>query len=243
MQLQTVGIVGYGNFGSFVHELLCRFAPEIQVRISSQRHAPDGKTFFTLEDVAACDVLVLAVPIHAFEEVLIQVLPHVGPNTVIVDVATVKTHPVEILKRLAADKKYIAIHPMFGPESYIKRNRDVTGFRIVLTDHTLREEELAAAKTWLTLLGFTLLEMSAESHDRNLAETLFLTHFIGQIITHAGFVRTDIDTVSFGYLMDAVESVKNDTALFKDVYRYVPYCKEVLERFRVAEADTEKLLG
>jgi hypothetical protein len=31
--------------------------------------------------------------------------------------------------------------------------------------------------------------------------------------------------------MDAVESVKGDTALFRDVYRYNPHCKAVLDAF------------
>jgi hypothetical protein len=42
--------------------------------------------------------------------------------------------------------------------------------------------------------------------------------------------QTLIYTVSFGYLMDAVESVAQDDALFRDVYRYNPFCTEVLNR-------------
>jgi prephenate dehydrogenase len=73
--------------------------------------------------------------------------------------------------------------------------------------------------------------MSAVKHDTHLAETLFLTHFIGQVITDAKFDRTVIDTVSFGFLMDAVESVRHDTELFHDVFRYVPACRKILMRF------------
>ena len=69
-----------------------------------------------------------------------------------------------------------------------------------------------------------------------------MTHFVGQVVSRADFARTGIDTVSFGYLMDAVESVKQDTALFQDVYRFNPYCEEVLKRFEAAEADVHTLL-
>src|SRR3954471_8460155 len=52
-----------------------------------------------------------------------------------------------------------------------------------------------------------------------------------------------LDTVSFGFLMDAVESVQNDTELFKDVYTYNPHCKEVIARFEQAEQAVEQLLS
>lgn len=242
MAIRSVGIVGYGAFGRLIETLLRRFAPAIEVRIFSSRATPDGKIFFALEETAGCDVLFLAVPIHAFEENIAKVLPHAKPETVLVDVATVKVHTVEVLKRLAGKQPYIAAHPMWGPESYEKRGGDVSGFRIVLADHSLSEGAYAALKDSLRSVGFDVVEMSAAQHDKHLAETLFLTHFIGQIVSDAGFNRTEIDTVSFGFLMDAVESVKHDTALFKDVYRFNPFCGEILGRFKVSEEQIRGLL-
>jgi prephenate dehydrogenase len=87
---------------------------------------------------------------------------------------------------------------------------------------------------WVKQLGLVMIEMTAVAHDRYLAETLFLTHYIAQTITAADFVRTTIDTVSFGFLMDAVESVRDDTALFADVFAYNQYCQATIDRLRVA---------
>ena len=123
------------------------------------------------------------------------------------------------------------MHPMFGPESYAKREGDVTGMRIVITGHSLTPPHYAALCEKLTAIGFTIIEKTAEDHDKDLAETLFLTHYVGQVIAHGGFERTDIDTVSFGFLMDAVDSVRHDGQLFEEVCRYNPYCQEVIERF------------
>jgi hypothetical protein len=75
-----------------------------------------------------------------------------------------------------------------------------------------------------------------------LAETLFLTHYVAQMVAAGGFVRTDIDTLSFGYLMDAVESVKGDTELFRDVFAFNPYCRETIARLEKAEAGVHTLL-
>src|SRR6185295_16965138 len=116
--------------------------------------------------------------------------------TIIVDVATVKVHTVSLLKKLAKGRRYVATHPVWGPESYEKRGGDVAGFRIVMTDGTLTVPEYTALTNFLKNLGFDVVEMSAEEHDKHLAETLFLTHFIGQLVTKAGFGRTEIDTIS-----------------------------------------------
>jgi prephenate dehydrogenase len=131
---------------------------------------------------------------------------------------------------------------MFGPESYEKRSGDVYGFRIVVAAHTLPKNIYATCKKEIAKLGFNIIEKSAEAHDKESAQTLFLTHFIGQTVSRAGFVRTDIDTVSFGYLMDAVESVKHDAALFADVFKYNPYCKAILDKFEAGERKARKLL-
>ena len=243
MKIETVGIVGYGAFGALAHTLIRRFAPDIRVRAYSLNKKPDGKTFFTFSDTVKCDAVIFAVPIRVFEEVLLKALPLMPKNTVIVDVATVKVHTVELLKRLAKRRPYIATHPVWGPESYEKRGGDVTGFRIIMTDGTLAIPDYMAFTGFLKKCGFDVVEMSAEAHDQHLAETLFLTHYVAQIIAREDFKRTDIDTVSFGFLMDAVESVKNDGALFRDVFRFNPYCKGVLERFKKAEFEVRTFLS
>ncbi|MEC8163907.1 MAG: hypothetical protein VX079_05015, partial [Pseudomonadota bacterium] len=76
------------------------------------------------------------------------------------------------------------------------------------------------------------------------AETLFLTHYIGQIVAHGGFERSDIDTVSFGSLMDAVDSVRHDTGLFEDVFHFNPYCRQVVDRFEASDREVrDQMLG
>ncbi len=240
--IRSVGIVGYGHFGKLVHALLQRLAPQISVKVFSQRAKPDGALFFSLAEVAACDAVVVCVPIRAFEAIVEKLVPLLGWATVLVDVSTVKLHAVEVLQRLMPEKRWIATHPMFGPESYAKQGNSVSGFRIVVTKHTLGASEYKDLHKVLEGAGFVVVEKSADEHDRQLAETLFLTHYIGQVISRAGFKRTDIDTVSFGYLYDAVESVRNDTALFEDVYAYNPYCKAVIEKFDEKEREVKKLL-
>jgi prephenate dehydrogenase len=162
MEVKTLGIIGYGSFGSFVHELARHYTPEVAVRVHSSRFEPDSNTFHSLEDTCKSDVLVLTVPISAFEEQLGKVLPHLGAHTVVVDIATVKMHTTNILKRHADMLRYVAMHPMFGPYSYLKKRRKLDDLRVVLTDYTIAQSEYAALKAFLHQACLVVLETSSE---------------------------------------------------------------------------------
>ncbi|MCG8357174.1 MAG: prephenate dehydrogenase/arogenate dehydrogenase family protein [Kiloniellales bacterium] len=240
--IRSLGLIGYGHFGAFLHILATRHLPDLPLKIHARRRKPDGVLFFPLEAVAACDVVVLAVPISAYESVLAEIGPHLAADGILVDVATVKRYTGDLVRSAAAGRPYIAMHPMFGPESYAKRGGDLTGLRIVVTESTLGAERHEALLTRLRRIGFQIVEKDADAHDRDLAETLFLTHYVGQVVARGGFERTDIDTVSFGYLMDAVDSVRHDTQLFDEVCRFNPYCRQVIERFDASERQVRELL-
>ena len=238
----SIGLVGYGHFGAFLHALAQRFLPEATLKIHSGRRQPDGLLFFSLEEVAACNAVVLCVPISAYPATLERLAPHLGDRSVVVDVATVKKFTQELLED--SGRPFLATHPMFGPESYAKRGGDVTGFRVVVTGHSLAPDGYAALRGKLSEAGFAVIEKSAEAHDKDLAETLFLTHYVGQVIARGGFERTDIDTVSFGSLMDAVDAVRHDARLFEEVCRFNPYCRQVIERFDAGDRQVrDALLG
>lgn len=242
MTIRSIGIVGHGSFGAFLEMLAKKHLPDVEVRVFSNRSVPDGARFFTLHETCTSDVLIIASAIRDFEKTLREVVPLVSDATVIVDVNTVKVMPVHLLRELAKGKQYFATHPMFGPYSFEKQGGSLAGLRLVIAEHTLDARTHHALLATLRDLGLVVIETDADTHDKQLAETLFLTHYLSQSIAAAGFVRTDIDTLSFGYLMDAVESTKQDLALFKDVYRFNPYCKETLTRLKEGELVVEKLL-
>ena len=228
-KVKTVGIIGYGQFGSFIHILLKSFlGTELSViwcdsKDFKQRNAK-------LTDVVTADIVFVAVPLSVYAETIKTIAPLLGEGTVVVDIATVKKHTVAACKRYLKNNDYICTHPMFGPKSYQKTNKAIDGFRIVITDSTVPKNTLMVIEKLLKEKGFKIIHMSADEHDKYLAETLFVTHYVGQVVSRSGFVRTTIDTISFGFLMDAVDSVKDDEKLFADVYNLNPYCKKVVKK-------------
>lgn len=235
--VNTVGIIGHGHFGKFLHELGSRFFPEVEFRLHSRRHEPDGDTYFDLKTASQSDVVILCDGIHEYEERMVAVLEYERPDSILIDVATVKKHTSELCRAHCDGRYFISTHPMFGPTSYAKSKGNVDGFRIVVTDYVLPNDSYQQLKAQFANFGFNIIEMTADEHDKRLAETLFLTHYIGQSILKAGFERTELDTLSFQWLMDAVESIKDDKQLFKDVYNYNPYCKAAAEKLHAAQEE------
>jgi len=241
LNIRSAGIIGYGDFGKFLHELLSVHFPHIKVKVTSSRSTPDGQLFFPIEEVCGADVLFLAVPISAFQEVVEKILPYLGRQTIVCDISTVKKHTVSILRDCKVPR-FVATHPMFGPYSYEKQRKSLKNLKITVCDDTLSPKEHSLAVKFFRGMGLNVLEMTPDDHDRLVAETLFLTHLVGQIVKRGKFERTSIDTISFGFLMDATESVAHDDVLFREVFTYNPYCKEVLSRFESVEKQVAESL-
>jgi prephenate dehydrogenase len=241
MHIQSIGIIGYGQFGKFLHTLARAQFLTLKTKVYSRSHEVDHETFYPLTDVCQSDILILCVPISVFKETVDLILPSLGPRTIVCDVATIKKYTVDTL-RAAKVPRFISIHPMFGPYSYAKHGNSLENLRIAVCESTLTDEENQDMCALLRSAGLHILTLTADEHDKLVAETLFLTHLVGQTVTQGGFERTAIDTVSFGFLMDAVESVAHDEQLFRDVFHFNPHCKEVLARFEEAEQRVTKLL-
>ena len=97
-------------------------------------------------------------------------------------------------------------------------------------------------KSFLSGIGLRISEQASEKHDKMIADTLFLAHLVSQILTEGKFERSDIGTASFDSLMDVMENLHQDRALFQDVYKYNPYCEKTLERFFDSGQSIERLL-
>ena len=86
---KTLAIVGYGQFGQFIHTLQQQHCPEWKtVVVTSQARNDIQKV--TLAEAAQCDVVIVCVAINRYEATLKELAPLLRPETIVVDVATVK---------------------------------------------------------------------------------------------------------------------------------------------------------
>ena len=115
----------------------------------------------------------------------------------------------------------LATHPMFGPDSAGKSLRRQ---KMVLCPERIDPKRYLKIKAWLEGKGLILIETSADQHDRQIAVSLALTHFIGRTLSEFGAFQLDIDTEGYKRLLHILEVVSNDTwQLFEDMNHFNPY--------------------
>ena len=129
---------------------------------------------------------------------------------------------------------------MFGPDSAADT---LAGGKIVLCHERLTDERYNNIKSYLDSKGLIIIETTSDEHDREIAVSLALTHYIGRALSEFGAKPQQIDTEGYKRLLHILEVVENDTwQLFEDMNRYNPYASESRSDFmRALQQIGEKL--
>lgn len=238
-----IGIIGFGRFGQLMVEYLSADCP-VLVSSRSATHVQVGESgaeLVSLEQVCQCDVVIPSVPISTFESMIQRIAPLLSDN-VVLDVCSVKEYPVEImLKHLPESIQILATHPMFGPDSAAET---IQGQKIVLSKIRVDADIYGRIKQYCMDKGLVVVETTPENHDRQIARSQVLTHFIGRGLSEYGAQNVDIDTEGYKRLLKTLEVVRNDTdQLFADLNRYNKYAAEMRESFIKALQDIDGKLS
>jgi prephenate dehydrogenase len=240
----VIGIVGYGRFG----KLTARYLSQDRSVVVYRRRETTGEPwearvrFAGLAETCRQPVVILTVPISAMEAVLGEVAPLLKPGALVVDVCSVKELPIRWMREaLPVGVSILATHPMFGPDSAAD---SLEGRKIVLCRERLPERLYRLVRRYLSGRGLAVIEAGAEEHDRQIAVSLALTHFIGRSLSGFGARGLAIDTEGYRRLLHILGVVENDTwQLFHDMHRYNAYAAETRRAFMDAMAAIERRLA
>ncbi len=225
---KSIGIIGYGQFGRFVDEV---FEQEFNTLVYSRSNTIDNAKFFSIEEVCKADFVIPCVPIASFKETLQLIKPHLRPETVVVDVCSIKVYPKTCLQEVLPNQKTLCTHPMFGPESYKHNGNSVKGFNLMIENLNLPSDEYSALVNFLRQkLELNVVEMTSDEHDRLACEFHFTTLYVAMGLKDLKLKRTSIDTSSARHMHDFIERVGQDKGIMRDMYRYNPYCAQQLTK-------------
>ena len=238
-----IGIIGYGRFGQLMAAYLAddfkvvayrRSQTPADCRNPNTPHAP-------LEKVAQQDIVIIAVPISTLKETLQRIAPMLKKDALIVDVCSVKEYPLQWMEDILPETvSILGTHPMFGPDS---AGDSLEGCKIVLCRARISERVFAAIKTYLSAKGLIVIEATPQEHDKQIAVSLALTHFIGRSLSEFGADPLPIDTEGYKRLLHILDVVEHDTwQLFLDMNQFNPYADEVRSSFMQAIEKTDKRL-
>lgn len=226
---KSLGLLGYGAFGRFIAAYL---APNFSVRVyDSAEPVSSGRAdvvLAPLSEVAACDIVVLAVPVDAMSGLVDKIIPFLQRGALVLDVGSTKILPARLLtEKLPSYVDVICTHPLFGPQS---GKHGVAGLKIVVCP--IRGRRLRQVSRFFRQLSLEVIVATPDQHDREAALVQGLTHLIAKVLIDMEPLPMRMTTKSFDLLMAAVEMVRYDSAsVFKAIERDNPYAKDVRERF------------
>ncbi len=239
-----IGVIGFGRFGRLTVDHLSADFPVVVSNRSDKREAIGraGATPGSLADACGQKIVILCVPISQMQTMLRDIAPLLRPGTLVVDVCSVKVYPVRWMQELLPPHVHIlATHPMFGPDSAAD---SLLGRKMVLCPERIPSGRYRRICDYLQAKGLTLISATADAHDRQIAITLSLTHFIGRSLSRFGAPALDIDTEGYKRLRHILGVVENDSwQLFDDMHRYNPYAAEMRRRFTEAMGEIERQLS
>lgn len=235
--MKAVGIIGFGSFGKLLAEKL---DPYCKVLVYS-KSGKANKWAASFEAVATAEFVIPSIPLNAYKEVLKKLKPLLNSRTVIVDVASVKVVPIELIQEILPGQPLVATHPLFGPES---AKDSFSGHTLALCPEASDQDSLNLVKKFADTLGLKVVEISAQEHDRELAVVHGLTFFIARILKDMHLHKQTLSTPTFEKLLKLAEIESHHSAdLFHTIQAGNPYVKDVRKAFLAQATQIDKDLN
>ena len=229
--MNSVGIIGFGRFGRILGQIL---SDDFEVKAFDPVPQKEqfGVTFVDKEDIIEEKVLFISVPIRDFKDLILDIAPHLGKDTTVIDVCSVKVYPVTVMTEALPDHvEIIATHPLFGPDSISKPN----GMTMMMNSTREVHGKFSFWKQYFESKAIKIVEMTPEEHDRLAAKTQGITHFVGRVLKDAGVGVTEIETLGFKELLAVIDQTCYDSwDLFTDLQNYNPYTTSMIETLESA---------
>lgn len=222
---ESIGIIGYGRLGQLMSDIVKNDFRLLYFDRDPTR-LPDGVDN-DLRAAAGADVIFICVPILYFEEAVAAVQPHISPETVILDMCSVKMYPTQIMQRYFSSAQILPAHPMFGPCA-VEENNGFEGLPFVLCPTADTHRDITAYwHAYLQDKGLQVHRMTCEEHDKCTAYSLCLTHYIAHLIKPV-IVSTDIDAKTTCKLHEIVQvCCANAPELFEGLMAYNPFVRDM----------------
>ena len=241
MKNKTFSVIGYGRFGRLWVDILSEYGSVLVYENDSENFPDDKKNikFVNLKTALKQDVVFLCIPISAMEEFFDKHASLFGKDSTVIDVASVKSMPMDWMNKALPKVKHLGIHPLFGPDSYAPNRHNL----IIITPS---EHYPELATVWSEIFAswrfFTKVITPAE-HDKSIAYSQGVTHFVGNVLNRMDLPNTNTPTKGYGMLRDVEKFCENDTPqLFRDMLLYNPESVNMFKEFLQSTHDVSALI-
>ncbi len=188
-------------------------------------------------NVEESKIIFLSVPISSVELVAKELKSKINPLTLIVEMCSVKEHPLKVLKKYFPKNNIVGLHPLFGPDSV---ENSLEGHQAILVSKSYKSEAYKYLLKPSKKKKIKLYKMSAAEHDELMAYTLCLTQFIGRALLMIKLPDKKIGTKGYFDLFDIIERTRRDTLqLFVEMNKYNRFSKLMRQKVisRIIQVD------
>lgn len=132
------------------------------------------------KEVLKSDLIILAIPVSAINDILPQLLSDISEQTVIIDAGSTKAMICQNVSHHPKRAQYVAAHPIAGteysgPEAAFPKLFE--GKKNIICEQRLSNEQAILYADWLfKVVGMKTIYMDAEDHDKHLAYVSHLSH-------------------------------------------------------------------
>ncbi|XP_076882980.1 arogenate dehydrogenase 1, chloroplastic-like [Bidens hawaiensis] len=242
----NIGFIGFGSFAQFLAKTMTKQGHLIRATSRSDYSAHLGDNFIRDMDEfmgLEHDVILICTSIVSVSEVVKSIPFHcLKKPTLFADVLSVKEHPRQLLlQEVPEDSDLVCTHPMFGPES----GKDGwKGLNFMYERVRVRDEDICSS--FLNIFeyeGCKMIEMTCEEHDRLAAQSQFVTHTIGRILSEMQLTNTQINTKGFEKLIQVKESAAKDSFdLYSGLFIHNRFAKQQMKNLESALERVKGLL-
>jgi len=230
---KSISIIGFGNFGKLAVKHLILSGANVlvtDVENKSQEAEILGAKFVSLEKVLQNKIIIIAVPMEKFVETLMNIKDKIKKDSIIIDVCSLKIFSCNAMEKiLPKNIKIIGSHPLFGPQS---AKNSIEGMKMALINVRADIKTFNKVKKFCKSLKLKVIITTPEEHDKEMAVSQALTHFICQVCKKIDINRVGLSTKTFENLMDIIDIVKNDTpALFNNMQQMNPFAIKIRKDF------------
>jgi len=234
----VIGIIGgHGKMGV----LFASFFAERGIKVL----VSDIGTKLKNKDVAEkCDIVIVSVPIDKTVSVIKEILPYVRAGSAITDLTSIKENPVKEMMKSRNGVEVFGMHPMFA------NSNPIPGQTIVMCPTKKSGKWHKWMKNFLTQHGVEIKEMNPSDHDKTMAISQDLIHFI-EITCSDGLRLAGLDIekilpyvskASELKVMSSARILDQDAGLYGSMQIENPYNLKFLNRYKKTVEDLVKII-
>jgi prephenate dehydrogenase len=180
----------------------------------------------------------ICVSISSFEEVVKKIGPSIRDGQAVMDICSIKEHPVRVMHENIKHGLVLGTHPVFGPGSSGVKHK-----AYVLTPTNAAEEKYADGfKKWLEKEEAHVFIMTPRKHDQLMSVVLGLPHFLGLVacetlLEQKNFpITKQVAGTTYRMLFTLAEATALETPdLYANLQTYLPKLEKI-ENLYVAKA-------